>query len=37
MALTMMGTMKEEIIGDYMLNVLNLEEDFSLDEIQEKR
>lgn len=35
MALTMMGTMKEEIIGDYMLNVLNLEEDFSLDEIQE--
>ncbi|RIO69626.1 cell wall metabolism sensor histidine kinase WalK, partial [Mammaliicoccus sciuri] len=35
MALTMMGTMKEDIIGDYMLNVLNLEEDFSLDEIQE--
>ncbi|PHK50077.1 cell wall metabolism sensor histidine kinase WalK [Staphylococcus edaphicus] len=35
MALTMMGTMKEEIIGDYMLNVLKLEEDFSLDEIQE--
>ena len=35
MALTMMGTMKEEIIGDYMLNVLNLEEDFALDEIQE--
>lgn len=35
MALTMIGTMKEEIIGDYMLNVLNLEEDFSLDEIQE--
>lgn len=35
MALTMMGTIKEEIIGDYMLNVLNLEEDFSLDEIQE--
>ena len=35
MALTMMGMMKEDIIGDYMLNVLNLEEDFSLDEIQE--
>lgn len=35
MALTMMGTMKEDIIGDYMLNVLKLEEDFSLDEIQE--
>ncbi|MGO3050009.1 MAG: cell wall metabolism sensor histidine kinase WalK [Staphylococcus sp.] len=35
MALTIMGTMKEDIIGDYMLNVLNLEEDFSLDEIQE--
>lgn len=35
MALTMMGTMKEDIVGDYMLNVLNLEEDFSLDEIQE--
>src|SRR5699024_5088740 len=35
MALTMMGTLKEEIIGNYMLNVLNLEEEFSLDEIQE--
>ncbi|RIN36109.1 cell wall metabolism sensor histidine kinase WalK [Staphylococcus succinus] len=35
MALTMMGMIKEDIIGDYMLNVLNLEEDFSLDEIQE--
>ncbi|MDW4231408.1 cell wall metabolism sensor histidine kinase WalK [Staphylococcus saprophyticus] len=35
MALTMMGTMKEEIIGDHMLKVLKLEEDFSLDEIQE--
>ncbi|PNZ61248.1 cell wall metabolism sensor histidine kinase WalK [Staphylococcus casei] len=35
MALTMMGTVKEDIIGDYMLNVLNLEEYFSLDEIQE--
>lgn len=35
MALTMMGTMKEDIIGDHMLKVLKLEEDFSLDEIQE--
>ncbi|MDW4181686.1 cell wall metabolism sensor histidine kinase WalK [Staphylococcus saprophyticus] len=35
MALTMMGTMKEDIIGDRMLKVLKLEEDFSLDEIQE--
>lgn len=35
MALTMLGTMKEEIIGHYMLNMLKLEEDFSLDEIQE--
>lgn len=34
-ALTMMGTMKEDIIGDHMLKVLKLEEDFSLDEIQE--
>ncbi|MDW4263279.1 cell wall metabolism sensor histidine kinase WalK [Staphylococcus saprophyticus] len=35
MALTMMGTMKEDIIGDHMLKVFKLEEDFSLDEIQE--
>lgn len=35
MALTMLGMMKEEIIGHYMLNMLKLEEDFSLDEIQE--
>ncbi|MDW4473318.1 cell wall metabolism sensor histidine kinase WalK [Staphylococcus saprophyticus] len=35
MALIMMGTMKEDIIGDHMLKVLKLEEDFSLDEIQE--
>ena len=35
MALTMMGTVKEDIIGHYMLNVLKLEEDFSLDEIHE--
>ena len=35
MALTMMGTMKEDFIGDHMLKVLKLEEDFSLDEIQE--
>ncbi|KRG11275.1 cell wall metabolism sensor histidine kinase WalK [Staphylococcus sp. NAM3COL9] len=35
MALTMMGSLKEDIIGDYMLNVLKLEEEFSLDEIQE--
>lgn len=35
MVLTMMGTMKEDIIGDHMLKVLKLEEDFSLDEIQE--
>lgn len=35
MAVTMLGMMKEEIIGHYMLNMLKLEEDFSLDEIQE--
>ncbi|MGI2264308.1 cell wall metabolism sensor histidine kinase WalK [Staphylococcus cohnii] len=35
MALTMLGMLKEEIIGHYMLNMLKLEEDFSLDEIQE--
>lgn len=35
MALTMLGMMKEEIIGHYMLNMFKLEEDFSLDEIQE--
>ena len=35
MALKMMGTTKEDITGYFMLNVLGLEEDFSLDEIQE--
>ena len=35
MALKMIGTTKEDIIGYFMLNVLGLEEDFSLDEIQE--
>ena len=35
MALKMMGMMKDEIIGQHMLNILKLEEDFSLDEIQE--
>ncbi|MCU5747099.1 cell wall metabolism sensor histidine kinase WalK [Staphylococcus sp. SQ8-PEA] len=35
MALKMMGMVKEEIIGQHMLNILKLEEDFSLDEIQE--
>ncbi|MDT3959757.1 cell wall metabolism sensor histidine kinase WalK [Staphylococcus kloosii] len=35
MALKMMGTTKEDITGYFMLNVLGLEEEFSLDEIQE--
>ncbi|WP_251521663.1 MULTISPECIES: cell wall metabolism sensor histidine kinase WalK [Staphylococcus] len=35
MALTMMGTIKEEIVGKHMLKLLKLEDDFSLDEIQE--
>ena len=35
MALKMMGMMKDEIIGQHMLNILKLEEDFSLDEIPE--
>ncbi|EJY95091.1 cell wall metabolism sensor histidine kinase WalK [Staphylococcus arlettae] len=35
MALKMMGTTKEDIIGYFMLNILKLEDEFSLDEIQE--
>ena len=35
MALTMMGTIKEEIVGKHMLKLLKLEDEFSLDEIQE--
>ena len=35
MALKMLGMAKEDLIGYYMLSVLNLEEEFSLDEIQE--
>ena len=35
MALKMLGMAKEDLIGYYMLSVLNLEQEFSLDEIQE--
>ncbi|MBM0868318.1 two-component system, OmpR family, sensor histidine kinase VicK [Staphylococcus auricularis] len=35
MALKMLGTTKDEVIGDYLLKVLDLEADYSLDEIQE--
>ncbi|RAX29926.1 UNVERIFIED_CONTAM: cell wall metabolism sensor histidine kinase WalK, partial [Escherichia coli] len=35
MELKMLGMAKEDLIGYYMLSVLNLEEEFSLDEIQE--
>lgn len=31
----MLGMSKEDLIGYYMLSVLNLEDEFSLDEIQE--
>lgn len=35
MAIKMLGMSKEDLIGYYMLSVLNLEDEFSLDEIQE--
>ena len=35
MALKMLGLAKEDVIGYYMLGVLNLENEFSLEEIQE--
>ncbi|MCE5097735.1 cell wall metabolism sensor histidine kinase WalK [Staphylococcus devriesei] len=35
MAIKMLGMAKEDLVGYYMLSVLNLEEEFSLDEIQE--
>ena len=34
MAIKMLGMSKEDLIGYYMLSVLNLEDEFSLDEIQ---
>ncbi|MEJ7210388.1 PAS domain-containing protein, partial [Staphylococcus capitis] len=35
MAIKMLGMSKEDLIGYYMLSVLHLEDEFSLDEIQE--